>query len=187
MWFTLPPGDPHASMKTRLLQTSKMNLQAGQPRRFQIPMDYGEDAAKELFSFLRFVHAKDSELLLLSSNDRFDVKKVEPLSLRNECEVMADLAVAAATSLSLFDTSLADDDALLRTDLTMNVRNAVLMRRGEKEVLSYYRDLDAAVQPILRMHKKELKKFLLKRQAMPSTPYDAYIDAVIIPLIKADH
>jgi hypothetical protein len=179
-------------MKLRLLQSAKLTLQPGQPRRFQIGSEYDNtaatDPAKECMSFLRFVHAKDSELLLLTSNDKFDVKKVEPLSMRNECEVMADLGLAAQTSLSQFDSTLEDDERLLSLTgsdaLTSNVRNAVLMRRGEKQVLHYYVGLEAAVKPIIQMPKKEFKRWLIKRPAQPKTPYDAYIDAVIIPLIK---
>src|SRR5687767_10061585 len=90
--------------KSRLLATAKVNATA--PRRFQIPIDYNEDVTKECFSFLRFVHAKDSELLLLSSNEKFDVKKIEPISIRNELEVIEDLHIAAQTSLSQFETTL---------------------------------------------------------------------------------
>jgi len=188
LWLTLPPSDPHVSMKLRLLHSAKLALQPGQPRRFQIPTDYSEDPARECVSFLRFVHAKDSELLLLSANERFDVKKIEPLSLRNEREVIADLALAAQTSLSQFDATLEDDERLLQSDgLSFNVRNAVLMRRGEKQVLHYYANLEAHVQPILTLPKKEFKRWLIKRPAMPKSPYDAYIDSVVIPLMKADH
>lgn len=180
-----------AQMKLRLLASGKVHVTAGQPRRFQIPMDSTEDVTKECFSFLRFVHAKDSELLLLSSNEKFDVKKIEPLSLRNEREVLADLALAAQTSLSQFENSLEEDEALLASDaLSSNVRNAVLMRRGEKQVLAFYAGLSAAVTPILDMQRKDFKKFTQRRPAANAAnrgKYDAYIDSIIVPLIKADH
>jgi hypothetical protein len=192
LWFALPPSDPMAAMKLRLLSSAKVHLTAGQPRRFQIPTDYSEDVTRECFSFLRFVHAKDSELLLLSSNEKFDVRKIEPLSLRNEREVLADLSLAAQTSLSQFDSTLEDDERLLSSDsLTSNIRNAVLMRRGEKQVLTFYSGLSAAVQPILDMPRKELKKFIQRRPVAgakgSANVYDHYIDTVLIPLVKADN
>lgn len=74
IWLALPQSDPHYSMKVRMLGNTKIGIGNGvlpnQPKRFQIPIDYAEDVTKECFSFLRFVHAKDSELLLLSSNEK---------------------------------------------------------------------------------------------------------------------
>jgi histone-lysine N-methyltransferase SETD3 len=159
MWFTLPTSDAHYSMKVRLLGTSKIGVTPNQPKRFQIPMDYSEDVTKECFSFLRFVHAKDSELMLLSSNEKFDVKKIEPISVRNELEVINDLAIAAQTSLSQFDTSIEQDNAILADPtITSNIRNAVLMRRGEKQVLEYYADLANEIRPLFDMQWSQFKK-----------------------------
>ena len=188
LWFTLPPSDPMVQMKLRLLASGKVHVTAGQPRRFQLPVEYTADSTRECFSFLRFVHAKDSELLLLTSNEKFDVKKIDPLSLRNEREVLADLALAAETSMSQFECSLEEDERLLSSnDLSSNVRNAILMRRGEKQVLTFYIGLASAVQPILDMPKKEFKKFIQRRATGGKGIYDNYIDSVLIPLIRLEY
>ena len=46
-------------------------------REFQVPGSYREKKTKELFSFLRFIHAKDSELMLLGQSDGFKVTPPE--------------------------------------------------------------------------------------------------------------
>lgn len=190
MWFTLPTSDPHYAMKLRLLATSKGNIgsmiQGNQPKRFQIPIDYSEDVTKECFSFLRFVHAKDSELLLLSSNERFDIKKIEPISLRNEMEVIHDLAIAAETSLSQFDTTIDEDnDILADSSISSNVRNAIVMRRGEKLVLEYYLALLDHVAQIVELPWSQFKKHVAKLSGKGI--FDAYITTVIVNLKKNDH
>lgn len=187
MWFTLPSSDPNYALKLRLLSSAKLVISVpNTPKRFQIPMDYAEDVVKECFSFLRFVHAKDSELMLLSSNDKFDIKKIEPISIRNEMECIQDLAIAAQTSLSQFDSTIEDDNRLLADPtLSSNIRNAVLMRRGEKQVLHYYAELAGAVKPLVDMPWRDFKKLMAK--AKTAGKFDAYINSVIVPLIKADH
>ena len=180
-------------MKVRMLGSAKWGLTPGAPKRFQIPVvsaEGMEDVTKECFAFLRFVHAKDSELLLLSSNERFDVRKIDPVSLRNELEVVHDLAIAAETSLSQFETTLDEDNRILAdTNLHPNIRNAVLMRRGEKEVLTFYAQLAAEVQAVVNMPRKDFKRWTIKRGTHNPKPtkFDAYIDSIIVPLIKTDH
>ena len=67
LYLGLQRDDPHFAMKCRYLGGPRAGAQL---QRFQIPIDYKEKATKECFSFLRFAHAKDSELLLLSSEEK---------------------------------------------------------------------------------------------------------------------
>lgn len=189
MFFSLPTSDPQFAMKVRLIAGANASAERikreSKPRRFQIPMDYNEDVTKECFSFLRFAHAKDSEIMLLSSNEKLDIKKIEPISIRNEVEVINDLAAAASVSLKEFETTVEEDNALLaRDDLTMNIRNAVIMRRGEKQVLQYYIDLAKEVIPMTKMPWKDLKKIAAKCVSGKGR-FDNYITYVIAPLVKA--
>ena len=66
----LPANDAHKDMKQRFLGGAKYSR-----REFQIPgRSYREKKTKELFSFMRLIKAKDSELMLLSSGDGFKVR-----------------------------------------------------------------------------------------------------------------
>jgi hypothetical protein len=61
------------------------------------------------------------------------------------------LDAACGEALAGFPTTLAEDDALLHGGrLGTNARSAVVMRRGEKQVLSAYRDLARACIPLLQ-------------------------------------
>ena len=163
VYLGLPRDDPHYAMKCRYLGGPRAGAQL---QRFQIPVDYKEKATKEAFSFLRFAHAKDSELLLLSSEEKeLNVKDIAPLSIRNELSVVKHLARVCAACLREFDSTVEEDERLLREDggrrLSMNERNAVLMRKGEKEVGLYYVELEREVDKLVAMPWKDFKRACL--------------------------
>jgi len=60
----LPKDDPHYSLKIRYLG----GREASANREFQIPSNYKEKKTRELFSFLRFVHAREEEVLALPTD-----------------------------------------------------------------------------------------------------------------------
>jgi len=185
--FTLevPPEDPQYKMKIRFLGGYKG---AGK-RKFQIPVDYKEKVTKEAFSFLRFAFAKDKELITLSSSYGINVKELEPISLRNEIDVLKAFSEEAKRVLTTFDCSLDDDNKLLadpERKLTMNIRNAILMRRGEKEVLWHYIDLCRAAVTLSERPWPEIKSTHAQLVANKLRgPFDFYLTSVFIPLIKA--
>jgi hypothetical protein len=93
---------------------------------------------KELFSFARFAFAKDSEIMLLGNAEEFKIDDIEPVSIPNEVQVLKAIAESAENMLKLFDTSLEQDNALVKQDkeekdnkkkLNMNFRNCLMMRR----------------------------------------------------------
>jgi hypothetical protein len=124
----IPPNDPHYHMKLRYLGGREHSSR----REFQVPASYREKKTKELFSFLRFVHAQDSELMVLSSTDGFKLDEIEPISVRNEIKVLEDLKRAAAERLTHFPDTLESDLKLLASntlEMYSNYRNSVVMRR----------------------------------------------------------
>ena len=162
--------------------------QGAQLQRFQIPIDSKDKATKEAFSFLRFVHAKDSELLLLSADAKeVNIKSVAPISMRNELSVVKHLARECEACLAEFDTTIEQDDQLLAsTSCTMNERNAILMRKGETEVALHYINLEKEMEKLMRMPWKDLKRTAAKAYNGRGK-FDDYITTVIVPLIKSDH
>jgi hypothetical protein len=188
IWVSVPPKDPHYSMKMRMLGGVRQGMQK---HRFQIPIDYKEKVTMECFSLLRFAHAKDSELMLLQSGQaEFDIKKIEPISIRNELLVLKHLAKVCTGVAAEFDTTLEQDNKML-ADLNLlpmysNRRNCVLMRRGEKEVCHYYIDLEKEITPLVNMAWKDFKKAATKAYSGKGR-FDSYITTVIAPLLKGDH
>ena len=84
-------------------------------------------------------------------------RPVPALSARTEIAALALLDRACAEALGGFDSPGDEDDAemLARADLSINVRNAVLVRRGEKRLLRALRSLSAAATPLLRLPKRD--------------------------------
>jgi histone-lysine N-methyltransferase SETD3 len=182
----LPADDPHYRMKLRFLGGHPNNTR----RRFQIPTQYKEkitenEETKESFSFCRFCHAQDSEIMLLSSADDFKIDDIEPISIRNEIAVIQSFAASAARQLLNFDSNTEQDNKLLKDPsikLPNNLRNCVVMRRGEKEVLQFYIDLAKEVIPLLNMPWKDLKRVAAKAHNGKGR-FDAYITLVVVPLV----
>jgi len=65
----------------------------------------------------------------------------QAVSLRNELEVYRTLVVACQQLLKRYKTSYQEDVELLKGELSVNKRNAVVMRKGEKETLLLTIDL----------------------------------------------
>lgn len=154
----LPVSDPQFMLKLRMINHRDRTLQ----REYQIPASYKEKKSKEMFGFLRFVHAKDAEMMSLAAakpNESFKVDDVEPLSVRNEIEVLKTLAEAAKKSLATFDHTLEEDQKLIKSgtlEMYSNERNCVLMRMGEKEVLHWFISLADFAVPLLQKRWNEV-------------------------------
>jgi histone-lysine N-methyltransferase SETD3 len=182
--LSIPQTDPHFQMKLRFLGGHPSSTK----RKFQIPIQYKEKETKEAFSFARFAFAKDSEIMVLSSADDFKIDDIEPISIRNEIQVLQALANSARKQLSYFETTLEEDNKILSDLKTCpmysNYRNGILMRRGEKEVLHYYIKLADTAIPLLEQDWKEIKKRAAK-MASGKGEFDQYVTHVVVPLVKA--
>ena len=104
--------------------------------------------------------------------------------------MLTSLAVAATKSLQKFSTTLDHDNGLLRNEEEYprfgNKRNSVLMRRGEKEVLTFYVDLMKCCCALFKMKVKELKAKLRKDRRFKDldAPLMQYINHVVVPLVQ---
>merc|ERR1719300_204424 len=187
MTLELPRADPQFAIKARHLNLDKAH---GHRKDFQVPRQYKEKKVKEAFSFLRVLHAQGNEFLIISSADGLRLEDIPPLSIRNETNVLTSLAVAATKSLKKFSTTLDHDNELLRNEEMYprfgNKRNAVLMRRGEKEVLTFYVDLMKICVSLFKMKVKELKAKLRKDRRFKEldSPLMQYINHVVVPLVQ---
>merc|ERR1712154_653717 len=195
MTFELPRNDPQYAIKARHLGFRKGDSLDGSNKElvrkdFQIPMAYKEKKVKEAFSFLRVLHAQGNEFLIISSADGLRLEDIPPLSIRNETNVLTSLAVSATKSLKKFRTSLDEDNALLANEeeypMFTNARNAVLMRRGEKDVLTFYVNLMKICISLFKMKLKDLKNKLRKDKKFKDndSPLMLYINHVVVPLVQ---
>jgi len=161
LFFTLPVDDPAAQIKHKLLGGNRT-------RRFQIAFEHKERCTKKCMSWLRIAQATVDELPISKMPD---ITKIDPISHQNELRVMQALKKAAMDILKQFDTSLEEDNKLLadpgeNKKLTLNFRNCVVMRRGEKEILHAYINLadhltaikDLDLRGAQRYYAKNVKK-----------------------------
>ena len=183
--FDIPRSDPH--------YTVKMNQLGGQARNMtrdcQIPTTYNEKKTRDAFAFLRYAHARDAELMAMSQSNeqyQFRVEDINPVSIRNEREVLGTFKAVALRVLSGFETTLAEDNQLLlRNDLTQNQRNCVIVRRGEKQVLQHYIDMCDQCTPMFDLPWSSLKKVVQKIETAKTVGrFDSYIMNVVGPLVK---
>jgi histone-lysine N-methyltransferase SETD3 len=178
----LPVDDAAYQMKLRFLGGRSFQAR----REFQIPGNYKEKKCKELFSFMRLIHAQDSELMLLSSSDGLKLDDIEPISIRNEIAALTNLKKVAEETLAFYPESLEHDRKLLASgELVMfsNKRNCVVQRHGEKEVLVWLVECADKAIPFLQMAWKDLKRLAAKHNNGASG-FDYYVTSVVVPLVK---
>jgi len=184
MRFGIPKSDPHYNTKIGFLGGYERSAN----REYQVPANYTEKKTKEMFSFLRFVHAADQELALLPS-DGAKMDEIEPISVRNELAVLQHIKKSAQIVMQGFDTSMEWDRKYLEDhpwgapETDNNLRNCVVMRYGEKTVLQWYIDLCDRATPYLELSWKDLKRSAAKSY-QSSNAFDQYITQVVVPLVK---
>jgi histone-lysine N-methyltransferase SETD3 len=184
LFFDIPKDDQAYPIKSKLLGGQRT-------RRFQVAFEHKERCTKKCVSFLRIAHATIEELLPLTKIQ--DVTIIDPVNFHNEARVMQVMAKAAQDVLKEFTTSLDDDNKLLadeKSTLTMNQRNCVVMRRGEKEVLQAYVDLAKHLAIVENYDVKKVQKYVAQhikgRGREPTVEWrmEKYFEEFWIPLIQ---
>jgi histone-lysine N-methyltransferase SETD3 len=121
----------------------------GTDKGFRIPARYDAEESRRLFSFLRLACAQEGEQPGAVA-EPLTPGEVAPVSVRNEAAVLRVLATACEEALRRFETTLEQDEALLRAPgLTGTVRTCLVLRRGEKRVLQAWRALAETALPLL--------------------------------------
>ncbi len=117
----------------------------------RVSEDLGDKNVHNIFSYLRFASYAGDPMTLFqfqfeqSSSKRsedddesYKCTNVPPISIANERQVLFLLQSLALRQLLKYPTRYQDDiTALADPHLTFNQRNAILMRSGEKKVLSF--------------------------------------------------
>ncbi|MFO0591644.1 MAG: SET domain-containing histone-lysine N-methyltransferase [Polyangiaceae bacterium] len=148
--LALPKGDAQSAAKTKILRRL-----GGPEGDYRLTNKLRNDDTQRTFTFLRACAASGSEIARVAKLVE-ESKPVPALSARNEISALAMLDRACAASLAKFDSpdEAEDLELLSRPDLTVNVRNAILVRRGEKRLLKSFRTLVGAAIPLLRLPRK---------------------------------
>eukprot|EP00474_Spongospora_subterranea_P009110 CRZ09568.1 hypothetical protein [Spongospora subterranea] len=175
--------DPALDRKAILLGDEEFEFE----RSFSVPANVNCGAAfDEMMSYLRLSSASNSELDTFYGLSVPNLKRVLPMNHRNETASLQLLKMACKRSLSLFDTTIEEDDELLTSpSLTSNIRNCILMRLGEKRVLSYFITFVDDMIPLLSFSQSDIEWVLrscIKRNFCGA--FDVYVKSVVEPLIR---
>jgi protein-histidine N-methyltransferase len=157
----------------------------GEPRNFQVPIAPEHETVREMLSYFRLAAAGPAEALRRIAAPGFDRKAVAPIDARSEAAALRRLEAACDAALARFPTSIAEDDALLdQQRLPPHLRAAVIMRRGEKRVLTAHRDLGRAAAEVLLLPPAALARAVLARTE--GTPVDRYLAETAAELLGHD-
>jgi histone-lysine N-methyltransferase SETD3 len=119
-------------------------------RVFLVRAAYDHADTAILFSYLRLSALNDASRVSLD-NSGSGVATVGAISVENEQAALTRLAQACRQRMEQFDTSIEQDQALLGDKcFPLKLRNAVLVRHGEKVVLKYFLDLAEAAMPVVQ-------------------------------------
>lgn len=178
LYAAVSPGHDAYHDKCALLQ------QAGysSSRVFQIPASTKDRKARELLSFARFAVCSRAELRRVAASYTFAIDELPPLSKETEIKALHMIQEAAKACLARFDTSLQQDEALLQTVSESNVYHAVVMRRGEKIVASFFVQLCSTMIHLLSLSMTELHS-LENYNNLAQGPYADYLHHVLRPLL----
>lgn len=149
LYLGIPEEDPWAAEKRELLALSSPTSR----HRFEVPLHYDHASTAMMFSFLRVACATTAELapLTIAASLNEGLGPVPPLSVDTEERVFLMLAEHCDARLAGFETTLEEDEQLLREEeLPRNVRNCLLLRRGEKKLLHAYAGLAWTFLSMLR-------------------------------------
>jgi protein-histidine N-methyltransferase len=164
-----PTGHPFYNLLDLL---GKPMVEGG--HRFQVPVD--ARAVERVLSYLRVlcVAPNENPTVLGGSIQSF----VRPISLRNEAAALSVLLTACQDALSAFDTTLAEDEALLESPcLSTNAHNSLIVRWGEKRVLHHCLEMAETVIPLLRLFPSEFAR-VAEWPTARARPFSSYISEI---------
>jgi len=180
--FTLdiPEADPLYHNKLALLGRNT----SGVSREFQVPANPRDSKFKEMISFARFAVANEKEMQRFPSSYSFVLEDIDAISIRNEIDALRMIKESAQKTLEAFETTVEEDARLLQDPtLTMNIRNCILMRKGEKEVALFFKMLAEQCQPLLNMSWNEFQ-LTSQKYSNGGDLIETYISDVVRPLLR---
>ncbi|KAL4496233.1 hypothetical protein ABPG72_012970 [Tetrahymena utriculariae] len=153
---------------------------------FRIHINYEEKSVLEFFGFMRFVLIRDYVVLEkfheMSEGKEFDPLRTPPFSIENEKQMWSEIHKICAEIMIQYPTTLDEDKKILETSkLTINQKNCVILRMGEKEILMYYITMADRMKKLLTMTKTEVKKHILQNQEY--TKYSSYVNGIVLSLL----
>lgn len=131
--------------------TKELGTEREAMRAFKLLTDYQSDGSAATFSFLRLSCVDEVPEMWRVTLAGIKPHEIPPLSRRNEIAVLTRLSTACEEALEQYDTTLEQDEELLKANqLPRKLHYAVMGRSSEKRVLEHYIDLAQTAIPILQ-------------------------------------
>ncbi len=141
---------------------------------------------QEFYHCLQFLRVSTMDLSTQSLNNKKD-----EIDLENEISALSKFILCCEASLHNFASSLQEDRSMLRNKYHVynrdgDIKNAILMRAGEKEVLHYWIDTATSYRDLLETPQETLESILL-RETNHHSKLAAYLQSVFfIQASKSD-
>jgi protein-histidine N-methyltransferase len=170
----LRENDEHFNIKKSLLTCTSQTI--------RLQADLTEPVLNEFLGLMRFIELDDISILPQLLQDCQDDKglfkavKIPPISIENEKKVLLKFQEMIKQGISKYQTSLEDDQEILKGELTENQTNCILMRMGEKVILNFFLDMINFVLTLIDLPQKEIKR------AAKGSKYEVYIANSILLL-----
>lgn len=130
---SLPPDHPHFE------EAREMGSVRDDMRVFKVPADVDDKRTQTLFAYLRLSLSAEPSVAELE-REKYGIRLDSPLH-QSERAAADTLASACRRRLQQFDTSIGEDQEILKTSaLPLKLRFAVQVRLGEKVILKYHLD-----------------------------------------------
>jgi histone-lysine N-methyltransferase SETD3 len=145
-----------------------------------------------MLSFLRFVVYNASDAILKEKveatitslgEDKFNGEITGSLSMDNELDVMKSIMKTIVQKQAGYETNLEQDTKLITEGkLTLNQRNCILIRMGDKEVMEWVLESSKFIYGFLELDYYEATQ-LLKDLPQEFESLEKYIRNIALPLI----
>ncbi|CAD8077509.1 unnamed protein product [Paramecium sonneborni] len=150
------------------------------PKSFRLVIDPEDVNILDFMSYIRFLLIKDeNELLnLLGKNSYFKPTKISFVGIQNELDMWNLIENICVHALNKYPTTLEQDNEILKIcELTINQRNCLILRIGEKKILSFYLQFSKKMSQLFaNFDFVELKKF---QQTQENYHYLNYVNRII--------
>jgi protein-histidine N-methyltransferase len=124
--FKINKNDQNFDFKNQLL---------GNKKYFLLKRNTDDPGFLELIGFLRLKYLESLEDLTKNFEKYSNLKNIPFISKQNETQVLNYLLKSCKKKLSVFKSSIEEDIQKLQTNISFNIRNSIIITKGEKEIL----------------------------------------------------
>ena len=174
-----------SEQRVQILTTSELVTRAS--------MTYDDQGSAELLSFCRVAVANQTELDIIFQRGHMHYpiteNPIEPISARNEVAAFAYLARTCRRRLLLYPTTIEEDTDMLENaniEPFSNRRCALILVKGEKDILHYYIEIAEMLVSLLQKKLTDVERIVHREYSNDRKDIDRYLMYLIKKLLRVD-